>query len=148
MGFWFACSQAVYAYMGVEIIGIVAEETERPRHTLPHAVRRVSYRITFYYVGALLVLGLNVSVNDPILADVVKSRDLFSPFALMMERAGLPLKHFVYAAALIASLSVANTRLYLCITSVAIDSLIAESDLVCTGYGTPSTSYFHEKEPI
>ena len=114
MGFWFACCQAIFGYIGVEIIGIVAEETERPRETLPHAVRRVSYRVIFYYVGAILVLGLNVSVNDPLLADIVL-RGLSSPFALMMERAGLPLKNFVQAAALIASLSVANTRLYICV---------------------------------
>ena len=106
--------------MGVEIIGIVAEETEKPRQTLPHAVRRVSYRIAFYYVAALLVLGLNVSVKDPILADIVKRNNLSSPFVLMMERAGLPLKHFVNAAALIASLSVANTRLYICVIYVLV----------------------------
>jgi yeast amino acid transporter len=148
VGFWFACTQAVYAYVGVEIIGIVAEETERPRQTLPHAVRRVSYRMAFYYVLGMLVLGLNVSVNDPRLANSVQSSSLSSPFALMMERAGLPLKHFVNAAALIASLSVANTRLYICVISVLSHSLMAESDLVCTGCRPPSTRDFQEKEPF
>lgn len=148
VGFWFACTQAVYAYVGVEIIGIVAEETQRPRQTLPHAIHRVSYRMTFYYVLAILVLDLNVSVNDPLLANIVQSSSLSSPFALMMERAGLPLKHFVNAAALIASLSITNTRLYICIISVLSHSLTAESDLICTDCRPPSTSNFQEKEPF
>ena len=118
VGFWFACAQAVYAYNGVEIIGIVAEETENPPRTLPHAVRRVSYRIVFYYVSALVVLSLNVSVNDPLLDKIVRAHDLLSPFELMVQRAGLPLRNFVYVGALIASISVANTRLYICVISI------------------------------
>lgn len=99
----------------MEIIGIVADETENQRRTLPHAVRRVSYRVIFYYVASFLVLSLNVSIDDPLLFKIISGDSLLSPFALMMERAGLPLTHFVYAAALIASVSVANTRLYICV---------------------------------
>lgn len=119
MGFWFACCQAIYAYIGVEIIGLVAEETERPRVTLPHGVRRVSYRIIIYYVGAVLALGLNVSVKDPVLADIAEhGNSISSAFVLMAERAGIPrLKDFVKAIALMASVSVANTRLYVCVNT-------------------------------
>src|SRR5271154_3746623 len=71
VGFWLCCCQATFAYSGVEMIGIAAHETERQRETLPHAVRRISHRIIFYYVGAIFVLGLNVSVRDQILAENV-----------------------------------------------------------------------------
>jgi amino acid permease len=104
--------------MGAEIIGIVAEETERPRATLPVVVCQVSYRMVYYYVGAIFVLGLNVSMGDPHLREIAQGT-FFSPFALMMERAGLPLKHFVHVISLIASLSVANTRLYISVISIA-----------------------------
>jgi amino acid transporter len=102
----------MFSYLGLEIIGIAAEETERPRETLPHAVRRVAYRSIIYHVGAVLVLGLNVSANDPILKSIA-TQNYNSPFVLMVERAGISgLKHVINAVTLIASLSVANARLY------------------------------------
>ena len=100
----------------MDIIGLLAEETERQRETLPFAVRRVSYRIVFYYVAAIFVLGLNVSVNDPILGNIAYGSlggGLYSPFVLMVQRAGfLKAQHFVNAIILVAVTSTANTRLY------------------------------------
>lgn len=112
-GFWECCCQAIFAYLGVEIIGIAADETERQRESLPRAVRRVSHRIIFYYVGAVLALGLNVSANDLLLKSYVSSSSYTSPFVLMVRRAGIPiLDHIINAVALLATLSVANANLY------------------------------------
>jgi yeast amino acid transporter len=117
LGFWACCCQAIFSYLGVEIVGIAAVETERQRETIPKIVRDVSYRIIFYYVGAVVVLGLNVSANDPILAADLSNSSLsyMSPFVLMVRRAGLPesLAGIINAVALLAALSVANANLYL-----------------------------------
>lgn len=115
LGFWACCCQAVFSYCGAELIGIAAEETERQRYNLPKVVRRVSYRLIFYYVAAVFVLGLNVQANDPVLFDELSSGSgYFSPFILMVERAGISgLRHVINAVALIASVSVANANLYL-----------------------------------
>jgi Amino acid permease len=75
LGFWAACCQAFLSYSGVELIGIAAGETERPRENLPKIVRHVSVRIVVYYVGAVLALGLTVSSNDPILRLIVTNGD-------------------------------------------------------------------------
>src|SRR2546423_11019162 len=102
IGFWAACCQAIFSYLGVEIIGIVAEETERQRETLPHAVRRVAYRGLLYHVGAIFVLGLNVSSNDPILKNIVTQRKISSPFVLMVQRAGIMgLMHLITAVTIL-----------------------------------------------
>ena len=112
VGFWAACCQGLFSYLGVEIIGIVAEETERQRETLPHAIRRVAYRSILYHVSAVFVLGLNVSANDPILK-FDTTQYFQSPFVLMVRRAGsLSLGHIINAVTLIALLCAANTRLY------------------------------------
>lgn len=120
LGFWVCCCQAVFSYLGVELVAIAANEAERPRETLPHAVRRASYRIVFYYVSAIFVLGLNVSANDPILQNDVFNQNLsyVSPFVLMVQRAGIPvLAHVINAVALVASISVANANLYVSVKS-------------------------------
>jgi amino acid permease len=112
IGFWAACCQAIFSYLGIEIIGIVAEETERQREILPRATRRVAYRAILYHVGAVFVLGLNVSANDPILR-IIETQNYSSPFALMLFRAGIPaLGQIINAVTVIALLGVANTRLY------------------------------------
>lgn len=66
-GLWDCCTFAVLCYAGNELLGIICWETEAPRHTLPKAARRVSYRIILYYCFAIFVLGLTVSDNDPML---------------------------------------------------------------------------------
>jgi yeast amino acid transporter len=117
VGFWAACCQAVYSYLGVELIGIAAEETERPLQTLPRAVRRVSYRIIIYYVGAVFVLGLNVSARDPFLQYDV-SNGAYPPFVLMVQRAGIPvLPHIINGIGLLAALTVANASIYVSVIS-------------------------------
>jgi yeast amino acid transporter len=98
------------------MIGIAAHETERQRETLPRAVRRVSHRIIFYYVGAVFVLGLNVSSQDAILKEHVLSGSTSSPFILLLQRAGIRgLPSVINAVALIAALSVANINLYMAV---------------------------------
>jgi amino acid transporter len=113
LGLWNSCCQAIYSYIGVELIGIAADECERQRQVIPRAVRRVSYRVIFYYVGAVCVLGLNLASDDPILNLNLQTGREYSPFVLMFERAGIPaLRHIINSCALIASISAANTELY------------------------------------
>ena len=100
----------------MDLLGLVAEEASRQRETLPRAVRRVSYRLTFYYLMAIFALGLNISVQDPVLATIAKG-GWFSPFVLMVERAGFPrMKNFVNTILLVALTSTANTRLYVSVS--------------------------------
>lgn len=115
VGFWAVCCQACFAYEGVEIIALTADEVERPRQTIPKAVRRVANRIVIYYVGCLFALGVNLSANDPLLQSFVNNPQgsYQGPFVLMAQRAGLiGLGHLLNAMALIASLSVANAALF------------------------------------
>jgi yeast amino acid transporter len=121
VGFWACCCQACFAYLGSEIIGITASEVERPRETLPKAVRRVSYRLIFYYVGPLFVLGLNLSPTDPQLEWYLDSGTPLSPFVLMVNRANIPgLDHLINAIALIAAITVANANLYVTVRPASI----------------------------
>ena len=54
----------VFAYAGVEMVGITAGETKEPAKVVPRAVRSVTWRIGLFYVGSVLMLALLLPWND------------------------------------------------------------------------------------
>jgi amino acid transporter len=117
-GFWKCCTLAVFSYTGCECVGITADEVERQRETLPRAVNRVTSRILYLYMGALLVLGLNLSANDPILASGIANNTLFpGGFIIMVQRANISpaLPHIINAIMILAVIAVANADLYIAV---------------------------------
>lgn len=72
---------AVFAFVGVELIGTAAAETANPRRTLPRAINAVPVRVVIFYIGALLAI-LSVVPWRRIASDE-------SPFVTMFALAGL-----------------------------------------------------------
>ncbi|MGJ0508322.1 MAG: amino acid permease [Methylocystis sp.] len=71
----------VYAYVGVEMIGIAAGEAENPQSTIPMAIDSFVWRIIIFYVGALFVI-LAIFPWNRIGVDG-------SPFVQVFQRMGL-----------------------------------------------------------
>ncbi|MND40130.1 Proline-specific permease ProY [compost metagenome] len=46
----------MFAYLGVEMIGLTAGEARNPQKTIPQAIGSVFWRILLFYVGALFVI--------------------------------------------------------------------------------------------
>jgi amino acid transporter len=58
LGFWSTLTNALFAYIGTELIGVTVGEAENPRKNIPKAIRRTFYRILIFYVGGVFVIGL------------------------------------------------------------------------------------------
>lgn len=71
----------VYAYVGVEMIGIAAGEAESPQTTIPMAINSFVWRIILFYVGALFVI-LAIFPWNKVGVDG-------SPFVQVFQRMGL-----------------------------------------------------------
>lgn len=56
MGFAAGFQIAVFAFVGVELVGTAAAETKDPERNLPRAVNSVPIRMLLFYVGALIIL--------------------------------------------------------------------------------------------
>lgn len=72
---------AVFAFVGVELVGTTAAEARDPRTTLPRAINSVPLRILIFYVGSLLAILVVTpwrSINPE-----------QSPFVAMFSLAGL-----------------------------------------------------------
>ncbi|MCO5999601.1 amino acid permease [Actinoallomurus rhizosphaericola] len=95
----------VFAYSGIEMVGIAAGETENPRKVLPGAIGSVIWRIGVFYVGSVLLLAM-------ILPWTVYSANE-SPFVTVFSRLGVPgAGDIMNAVVLTAALSSCNSGLY------------------------------------
>ncbi|MFW0790577.1 amino acid permease [Gordonia sp. CPCC 205333] len=95
----------MFAYVGVELVGVTAGEAENPRVTLRKAINSVPFRIGIFYVGALLVI---LSVRG-----WRNFEEGQSPFVAVFQYIGIPgaagLVNFIL---LTAALSSCNSGIY------------------------------------
>ncbi len=81
-GFFAGFQIAVFAFVGIELVGTTAAETRNPQKVLPRAINAIPLRIIMFYVCSLLVIMAVTPWNE-----VVPSR---SPFVEMFVLIGLP----------------------------------------------------------
>ncbi len=60
-----ATAVAAYAYVGTEIVIIAGSEARNPRRAIPSATRNIYWRILFFYILSIFVVGLNIYSGDP-----------------------------------------------------------------------------------
>src|SRR5215472_8833931 len=72
----------MFAYAGVELIGVTAGEAQNPSVVLPRATNGIIGRILIFYIGAVLIIMSLVPWNE--LSPSV------SPFVFVFEKIGVP----------------------------------------------------------
>lgn len=55
-GFILSFQMVVFAFTGIELVGLLAGETENPEHVIPNAINNIPIRIIIFYIGALIVI--------------------------------------------------------------------------------------------
>lgn len=55
-GFILSFQMVVFAFAGIELVGLTAGETENPEKVIPKAINNIPIRILIFYVGALAVI--------------------------------------------------------------------------------------------
>ncbi|MDS0525844.1 amino acid permease [Clostridium sp. SHJSY1] len=55
-GFILSFQMVVFAFTGIELVGLTAGETENPEYVIPKAINNIPIRIIIFYVGALIVI--------------------------------------------------------------------------------------------
>jgi len=51
---------AVYAFSGTELVGVTVGEAKNSRLIMPKAIRLTFYRILFFYITSVFLLGMVV----------------------------------------------------------------------------------------
>ncbi|MFY0781161.1 amino acid permease [Peribacillus simplex] len=55
-GFVLSFQMVVFAFVGIELVGLTAGETENPEKVIPKAINNIPIRIIIFYIGALIVI--------------------------------------------------------------------------------------------
>lgn len=107
-GLFFMLAFIMFAFGGIELIGMAAAEAENPKQTIPKAINQVVFRILIFYVGSLAVLLSLVPWNQLDLGGLDKS-----PFVMIFSQLGINwAAHLLNFIILTAALSVYNSGMY------------------------------------
>lgn len=82
-GFLMAFQMVVFAFVGVELVGVSAAETSNPQKNIPSAINKIPLRILLFYVGALFVI-LTINPWNTLSASS-------SPFVQVFALVGIPI---------------------------------------------------------
>ncbi|WP_234745504.1 amino acid permease [Burkholderia sp. WTPI3] len=100
-----ALPMVMFAYQGIEMLGITAGEARNPEKTLSRAVNSVFWRVLIFYVGALFVIMSIYPWNQ------IGTQG--SPFVLTFDRLGIhSAAGIINFVVLTAALSSCNSNLY------------------------------------
>lgn len=91
-GFLACLIRATFTFAGPEYVSLVASETINPRKTLPSAYKQVFIRLTIFFIGGALCVGILVPYNDPILLEslgVTRPGAGGSPYVIAMQNMGI-----------------------------------------------------------
>ncbi|KAF3064490.1 putative amino-acid permease P7G5.06 [Daldinia childiae] len=101
---------AAFAFGGTELVGLAAAESVDPRRAIPMASKQVFFRIAFFYIINLFILGLILPSNDTRLENATGFNSSYSPFVLAIQDAGIAVLPSIFNAVIMISvISVANS---------------------------------------
>jgi len=104
-GFLTSFSLVIFAFTGIEMVGITAGEAENPERELPRAINSLPIRISFFYVGALFVIMSIYPWNE-----ITASQ---SPFVQVFSDVGIKAAaSIINFVVLTAALSACNSAIF------------------------------------
>ena len=107
-GLFYMLAFLMFAFGGIELIGMAAAEADNPQKSIPKAINQVVFRILIFYVGSLTILLSLVPWNQLQLGGLDKS-----PFVLIFSQLGIGwAAHILNFIILTAALSVYNSGMY------------------------------------
>lgn len=107
-GLFYMLAFLMFAFGGIELIGMTAAEAENPEKSIPQAINQVIFRILVFYVASLAIIMSLIPWNQLDLGGLDKS-----PFVMIFSQLGINwAAHLLNFIILTAALSVYNSGMY------------------------------------
>ncbi|KRL03985.1 amino acid permease [Liquorilactobacillus oeni] len=104
-GFLSSFQMVTFGFIGIELIGVTASETENPKHVIPKAINEIPIRVILFYVGSLIALMCIYPWN--------KIAEDQSPFVQVFQNIGIPAAAgIINFVVLTAAASACNSSLF------------------------------------
>ncbi|GAA5938731.1 uncharacterized protein JCM15063_004851 [Sporobolomyces koalae] len=101
---------AAFTYLGTETMVLAAGESKNPLREIPRAIKKVAYRILFFYVGGIFLVTVLVPSSEPRLKG---SGATASPFVIAIQNGGIRvLPHILNALFIVSAWSAGNSYAY------------------------------------
>ena len=113
---WNSLTAGVFAYLGTELVGVTVGEAQNPRKAIPRAIRMTFWRISFFYILTVFLLGLLVPYDSPelLFANTKGKTAAASPFVVAVQLAGIKtLPSILNGCIFVFNFSAANSDLYI-----------------------------------
>lgn len=107
-GLFYMLAFLMFAFGGIELIGMTAAEAENPEKSIPKAINQVIFRILIFYIASLTIIMSLIPWNQLDLGGLDKS-----PFVMIFSQLGIEwAAHLLNFIILTAALSVYNSGMY------------------------------------
>ncbi|CUM46194.1 uncharacterized protein AC631_00009 [Debaryomyces fabryi] len=143
-GFLACLIQACFTFAGPEYISCVASETVNPRKTLPSAFKQVFIRLSVFFIGGALCVGILVAYDDPKLVSTMGASIPGaggSPYVIAMQNLNIKVLPDIINALLVTAAFSAGNSYTFCSSRVlygfAVDGYAPKFFTATTNSGIP-----------
>ncbi|EEA25380.1 proline-specific permease, putative [Talaromyces marneffei ATCC 18224] len=88
LAIWSVLVSAGFSYGNIQVVAISGSETQNSRQIIPAATKKTFFRIFFFYVLSIFIVGLIVPYNDKQL-QISTGTAQQSPFVIAFQRSGV-----------------------------------------------------------
>ncbi|KAF9875022.1 general amino-acid permease gap1 [Colletotrichum karsti] len=138
-GFASCALLAIWAVGDQVFISVMGGEASSPRYSMAHASTLIPLRVGFMYLAVVVLIGIIVPSDDPLLLG--ESGSAASPFVIAANNAGLAgIPDFINVCMIIGIMAISLEALYLpsrIIRTMALQGLIPEVFAKCDQKGRP-----------
>src|SRR5699024_5754012 len=105
MGFLMSFQMVVFAFVGIEMVGLTAGETKDPQKDIPKAINTLPVRIGLFYIGSMIAMM--------VIYPWTQIKTTSSPFVQVFAAIGIPgAAGIINFVVLTAAMSATNSAIF------------------------------------
>ncbi|KAB8304043.1 hypothetical protein EYC80_005389 [Monilinia laxa] len=140
LAFWSSLLSAAFSYGNIQVVALSGTETANPREIIPDATKKTFFRVLFFYVLSILVVGMIVPYDSESLS-ASKGTVASSPFVIAFQAAGIKvLPSIINAVVCTSAISSGSACIFLAsrtLYGLSADGHAPKIFMKCNRFGTP-----------
>ncbi|KAA8573415.1 hypothetical protein EYC84_005001 [Monilinia fructicola] len=140
LAIWSSLLSAAFSYGNIQVVALSGTETTNPRGITPDATKKTFFRVLFFYVLSILVVGMIVPYDNEALS-VPKGTAASSPFVIAFQAAGIKiLPSIINAVVCTSAISSGSACIFLAsrtLYGLSADGHAPKLFMKCNRFGTP-----------